>query len=144
MDNRFQTYKQVDVNTTNRGKIVVMLFSGAITFLNKAKMYMEKKDFENKGKYIVKAQDIIEELNISLDMNKGQEIAKNLKSIYLFLDRYLSQANIENNPQNIDKAIQILEKLKSAFEEILMKPEFAEAHAVNKMEQAQNCIKRFA
>ena len=143
MDNRFQTYKQVDVNTTNRGKLVVMLFSGAITFLNKAKMYMDKKDFENKGKFIVKAQDIIEELNISLDLNKGQDIAKNLKSIYLFLDRYLNQANIENNHQKIDKALQILERLKSAFEEILMRPEFTEAHAINKTEQAQNCIKRF-
>jgi len=143
MDNRFQTYKQVDVNTTNRGKIVVMLYSGAITFLNKAKLYIEKKDFENKGKYIVKAQDIIEELNFSLDLNKGKDIAKNLKSIYQFLDRYLNQANIENNSQKIDKVLQILERLKSAFEEILLKPEFIEAQSINKIEQPQNCIKRF-
>ncbi|MCL1826843.1 MAG: flagellar export chaperone FliS [Candidatus Cloacimonetes bacterium] len=143
MDNRYQVYKQIDVNTTNRGKIVVMLFSGAITFLNKAKMYMEKKDFENKGKYIVKAQDIVEELNISLDLEKGQEIAKNLKSIYLFVDRHLTQANIENEPQKIDNVLKILERLKSAFEEILHKPEFSEAQLINKTEQTQNCIKRF-
>ena len=143
MDNRFQVYKQIDVNTTNRGKIVVMLFSGAITFLNKAKMYMSKNDFENKGKYILKAQDIIEELNISLDHQKGKDIAKNLKSLYQFIDRYLNQANIENDPTKIDKVLQILERIKSAFEEILLKPEFSEAQMVNKKEQVTNCIKTF-
>ncbi|MCD4651174.1 MAG: flagellar protein FliS, partial [Candidatus Cloacimonetes bacterium] len=52
MSNRFQTYKQVNVNTMNRGKIVVMLFSGAITFLSKAKMFADKKDYYQKGKFI--------------------------------------------------------------------------------------------
>jgi len=105
---------------------------------------MEKKDFENKGKFILKALDIIEELNIALDLNKGQDIAKNLKSIYLFLDKYLQQANIENNPEKIDKSIKILDSLKSAFEEILKNPEFHEAHHVSQKEQVQNCIKTYA
>jgi flagellar protein FliS len=144
MDNRFQTYKQIDVNTTNRGKIVVMLYSGAITFLNKAKIYMEKKDYQNKGKFMQKATDIINELNIALDMEKGKEIAKNLKQIYLFLDRYLTHANIENNTTKIDRAVQILESLKSAFEEILTKPEYQEAQSISNMEQVQNAIKKFA
>jgi len=144
MDNRYQTYRQVEVNTTNRGKIIVMLFSGAITFLNKAKGFMEKKDYENKSKFLIKAMNIIEELNVSLDLQKGQDIAKNLKSIYLFLERYLQQANFENDSAKIDKAVSILEKLKSAFEEILKNPEYQEAHDLNRKEQVENCIKKFA
>jgi len=142
MDNRFQAYKQNEVTTANRGKIVVMLFSGAITFLNKAKLAMEKNDYENKGKFIVKAMNIIEELNISLDLERGQEIAKNLKAIYLFLDRYLSQANIENNADKIDRAIAIIDKLKTAFEEILKNPETFDTPDFTPMEQAQMTIKR--
>ena len=139
MDNRYTAYKQQEIGTANRGKLVVMLFSGAITFLSKAKVAMQKNDYENKGKYIIKAMNILDELNISLDMEKGQDIAKNLKSIYLFLDRYLSQANIENDPEKIDRAIAIIEKIKSAFEEVLQN---TEAQALNKVEQAQNCIKK--
>lgn len=142
MDNRYQAYRQVDINTSNRGKIVVMLYSGAITFLNKAKIFMEKKDYPNKGKFIIKTLDIIEELNLALDMQKGQDIAKNLRSIYLFLERYLSQANIENNPEKIDRAIKILDRLKSAFEEILKNPEHQEAQDINKREQIQNSIRK--
>ena len=144
MDNRYQTYRQVEVSTTNRGKIVVMLFSGAITFLNKAKSYMEKKDYANKSKFLIKAMNIVEELNIALDMQKGQEIAKNLKSIYQFLERYLQQANFENDPAKIDKAIKILDRLKTAFDEILKNPEYQEAQDINKKEQVESCIRKFA
>ena len=142
MDNRYQAYRQVELNTANRGNIVVMLYSGAITFLNKAKMYMENKDYENKSKFLTKALNIVEELNVALDLQKGGEIAQNLKSLYLFLDRFLNQANIENDTHKIDKAIQILERLKTAFDEILKNPENLEAQSISRMEQAQNCIRK--
>ncbi len=143
MDNRFNTYKQVNVNTMNRGKIVVMLFSGAITFLNKARIYAEKKDFYKKGKFLNKAQNIIDELNYSLDMDKGNDIAKNLRSIYLFLSRYLNQANSKNDIQMIDKAIGILQNLKDAFAEILENPDYQDARNVSKREMAQHSIRKF-
>ena len=142
MDNRYQVYREVEINTTNRGKIVVMLYSGAITFLNKAKIFMVKKDYVNKGKFIVKAQNIIDELNIALDMQKGQDIAKNLRSISLFLNRYLTQANIQCNVQMVERSIGILERLKSAFEEIVNNTDFKEVNEIKKKEQIQNSIRK--
>jgi flagellar protein FliS len=130
------------MNTANRGKIVVMLYSGAITFLGKAKLYMEKKDIQNKSKYIQKALDIIEELNIALDLQKGKDIAANLRSIYLFLIRFLTQANIDNSTEKIDRAVHILSRLKSAFDEIVQNPDYEEAHEHNKKEQCQNSIRK--
>ena len=144
MDNRYQAYRQTELATSNRGKIVIMLYSGAITFLNKAKFYMEKKDYENKSKFLIKALDIIEELNVSLDMEKGQDVAKNLKSMYHFFERHLSQANSQNDPIKIDQTIKMLETLKSAFEEILQRSESTDVQDINKKEQVQNCIKKFA
>ena len=143
MDSRYQHYRQTEVNTANRGKVLLMLYSGAITFLTKAKMYMEKKDYENKSRFMIKSLNIIEELNVSLDLQKGQEVAKNLKSLYHFLERYLSQANMENDPKKIDEVIDMLNGLKSAFEEILQNPEFSEVQNINKKEQVENCIKKF-
>lgn len=141
MDNRYQAYRNVDINTVNRGKIVVMLYGGAITFLHKAKTHMEKKDYVNKGKFIIKAQNVIDELNFSLDMENGKEIAKNLRSIYMFLNRYLSQANIKCNVEMIDRSIHILERLRSAFEEIVNNPKYQEAYEINKKEMTQNSIR---
>jgi flagellar protein FliS len=76
-------------------------------------------------------------------MQKGQDIAKNLKALYNFLERYLSQANTENDPQKIDNAIEMLNSLKSAFEEILHNPAHAEVQNINKKEQVESCIKKF-
>jgi flagellar protein FliS len=143
MYNRFKTYQQVNVQTTNRGKIVVMLYSGAITFLKKAIKASESNDFYNKGRYINKTQDIIDELNYSLDMEKGKDISKNLRSIYIFLTRYLSQANIKNDPAMLTKVINILDSLKSAFEEIISNPQYEEAQKINKKEQTKHSIRKF-
>lgn len=51
--------------------------------------------------YILKTEAIIEELNYSLDMEKGGEIAKNLRSLYDFIMERLLTANvkIQRNPR---------------------------------------------
>ncbi len=143
MNNHLQTYKQINVSTTNRGKIIVMLYGGAITFLNKSKGFIEKEDFYQKGKFINKSLDIINELNICLDMDKGADVATNLRQIYLFLSRYINKASIQNDAKMLDNAIGILATLKSAFEEIISKPEYQEAQMISKKEQAQNIVQRY-
>jgi len=143
MQNHLNAYKQINVNTTNRGKIVVMLFSGAITFLNKAKVYAMQNDYYNKGRFIAKAQKIIDELNISLDMKKGKDISQNLRALYIFLSKYLNKANIKNNPDMIDECIKILESLKESFNEIVTNPKYKEAQSIKKRELLQSSIRRY-
>lgn len=143
MNNQLQTYKKVNINTMNRGKIVVMLYGGGITFLKKAKKAISEKDYYQKGKFIQKALDIVNELNISLDMEKGEDVAKNLRQIYLFLNRYLNKASIKNDPKMLDDVIEIFTSLKSAFEEIISRPEYSEAQLINKKEQVQNAVRRY-
>lgn len=143
MNSQFQAYKQVNINTMNRGKIVIMLFTGAITFLNKAKLHMESRNYFEKGRFINKALDVINELNVSLDLERGQDIAKNLRKIYTFATRYVNEASIKNDPQMIDSVINILNTLKSAFEEIVNNPEHQEAQVINKQQTAQNVIRRY-
>lgn len=142
MNPQLQKYREVNVNTMSRGKIVVLLYSGAITALNRAKVYMEKKDYFNKGRSISKSLDIINELNLSLDMEKGMEISANLRKLYLFLNRYLIDASIKNDPVMVDKAIKILNTLRSAFEEITTKAEYQEAQDINRRRQEMHAVQR--
>lgn len=143
MYNKYKKYKEIDINTTNRGRIVVMLFSGAINFLKKAKQYAEDEDFYNRGKYISKAQDIIDELNYSLDLRKGKEIARNLRSLYLFMNRFLSNANISNDTKKIDRVIEMLNSLKDAFDEVVKNSNDDETKMLKKREMVKNSIKRY-
>ena len=143
MNRQLNQYQKVNVSTMKRGKIVVMLYTGAITFLNKAKLYIEKKNYIQKNKFIVKSQKIIDELNYSLDMEKGKEISKNLRSLYNFMNRHLIKANIGNDPKKIDDVIKMLTELRDAFNTIITDPQYSEAQQINKKELTENAIKKY-
>ncbi|NIA16805.1 MAG: flagellar export chaperone FliS, partial [Planctomycetes bacterium] len=77
-----ETYQETAVTTQTKGRLVVMLYDGAIKFLKLAIKEIEAKNPEAKGKYISKALDILFELNTVLDMDIGGEVAVNLRKLY--------------------------------------------------------------
>jgi len=117
-------YKQMDITTADRGKLVVLLYEGAINFLKMAKKCIHERNMEGKGTYINRAHDIILELSYSLNMEDGGQIAKDLRSLYWFMEKHLVRAKIERDgTQKIDEVISMLSTLNEAWKEILNKPE---------------------
>ena len=108
-------YKQVQVNTASPGKLILMLYQGAISTLKKAADLLDKKDFEGKGECLIKAQDIIMELNMALDMGAGQ-IASSLRQLYVYIYRRLVDANMNLDQEAIRETIGLLERLYGAWE----------------------------
>ncbi len=125
----YMNYQKVQVTTSDRVKLVVMLYDGAISFLKTAIKYLEKNDMAGKGVYIAKAQDIIDELNNSLNIKEGGEIAVNLRKIYNFLYFYLVKANLSKNKSMIEESISILSTLREAWDEVGKKSPEQEQHA---------------
>ncbi len=119
--NNINNYQKVQVTTADRLKLVVMLYDGAISYLKTAIKYINENDMAAKGIYISKAQDIIDELNNSLNMNEGGEIASTLRKIYNFLYFYLVKANLKKDPKMIQEVIDILSSLRDAWDEISKK-----------------------
>ena len=113
-----QAYQDSAVTTQSKGRLVVMLYDGAIKFSKLAIKEIEANNPEAKGKYIDKAKDIINELNAVLDMDAGGEIAVNLRKLYCFMNSRLSQANIERDPQMIREVITLLEELNQSWKAI--------------------------
>lgn len=114
----YRNYKEVEIETASGLKLVVLLYSGALKFLNIARTAIEKKDYENSNRYLIKTQDIISELMSSLNFEAG-EIAHNLNSLYIYINRRLLEANIYKNIELIDEASKLLTTLKSAWDELL-------------------------
>ena len=113
------TYQDSTISTQSKGRLIVMLYDGAIRFLKLAIMEMEKKNFEAKGRYINKALDIINELNVVLDMDSGGEIAGNLRQLYNFMNNRLSEANIKCDPKMVRDVIKLLEELNRGWKAIV-------------------------
>lgn len=105
------TYQDHAISTQSKGRLIVMLYDSAIKFMRLAIMEMEKKNYEAKGRYINKALDIIDELNVALDMNAGGEIASNFRKRYIFMSNRLSLANIKDDPQMVRDVIKLMEEL---------------------------------
>lgn len=116
--NGFNIYQQTAVSTQNRGRLIVMLYEGAIRFLRQAIEDLEKNDYEQKNKHIAKALDILVELNTVLDMDHGGQIAQNLRALYNFMQKHLAEANIQKDSKRILEVIALLEELNESWKVI--------------------------
>jgi len=121
--NGVQSYREMDVITADPKKLILMCYEGAIDNLKLGKQKLIEKDYEGKGRALIKSQDIIQELLCSLDFEKGGAIARNLEALYNYMLRRLLHANINKDITAIDEVIFMLSELQSAWEEIFKKPD---------------------
>ena len=126
-NNALETYKETRIKTASQGQLIIMLYNEAVRQLDKALNVFEmkvegKKDpgrIEIISKSIVKTQEIISELMVSLDFEQGGDIAKNLFSLYTWFNRELMEANINQDAQRIKKIYIQIEQLRNAWQEIV-------------------------
>ena len=111
-------YKENAILTQSRGRIVVMLYDGAIKFLHQTVTAIENKDCEARAEFLGRAMDIIWELDNCLDVEAGGEIAQNLRSLYGFMRRHLLDAAIKQDPQPIRDVIACLEDLNEGWKAV--------------------------
>ena len=107
------------------------LFFYTINFLKKARQSIKQGDIPGKCNNINRAQDIIQELQYSLKMDVGGEVAKNLMSLYHFMNYHLIRAKISRDGvKNIDDVISMLDKLNEAWREVITRPEIQDIRQV--------------
>jgi len=111
-------YQNTAISTQSKGRLIVLLYDGAIKFMKLAIKELEAKNYEAKGRYIGRAQDIINELNAVLDMEGGGEIANNLRRLYYFMNHRLAEANTKCDPQIIREVISFMEELNQSWKAI--------------------------
>lgn len=108
-------YKRASVNTLDQNKLIIMLYDGAIKSIVIAIEKMKVGDIEQTHKQLVKSKNIVSELMISLNMEKGGEIAKNLKSLYGYMFGQLIEANVNKDPAPAENVLNLLRNLKDAW-----------------------------
>ncbi len=114
--NPYNQYKKASIQTAGQGKLILMMYEGAIRFINTAVENIPDKKFDIVNKNILKAQDIITELMLALNMEIGGDIAKNLYSLYEYMNRRLVESNLKKNAEIAAEVIKLLTELKEAWE----------------------------
>ena len=108
-------YRKSAVTTASPLQLVIMLYDGALRFIDNAKTALDEGDRFKQNYASQKAQKIVAELMACLDMQKGGEIAQNLFALYTFVYNRLVEANMEDRKDYYQQAEKVLADLKSSW-----------------------------
>jgi flagellar protein FliS len=123
-----RAYTESAVLTAPPERLVVMLYDGAIRFLNQSAVAMRAGNQRVFLDRVQRGEAIITELNLTLDMRQG-EVAERLRAIYQFCNLHLTAATVEGDPRKIDDVVRLLSELREAWQQIAAAPPAAAAVA---------------
>ena len=116
--NAAATYRAQEVMTASPARLVAMLFDRAIASLNDAIEAIQEGDIERRWNANRRAIEIVAHLAMTLDMEKGGQIAQNLDQLYRFVLSLLPQVDLRNDAKPAEDAIRILEPLRTSWHEL--------------------------
>ena len=111
-------YARSAAETSSPGDLIVMMYKGAIRFLTVAHLRNDAQDLEGVNRNVLRAQEIILELMISVDVSAGP-VGRNLFDLYEFMHRHLVKANMAKDVSMIDEVVGLLRELLGAWEQAL-------------------------
>jgi flagellar secretion chaperone FliS len=117
VNNPYQQYQNNSVNTASPGELTLMLYNGCLKFIKLAKKAIEDKNIEVKNTNIQKAQNIVSELMVTLNMDA--EISKNILSLYDYLNRRLMEANIQNDVSILNEVEEFVVDFRDTWKQVI-------------------------
>lgn len=116
-----QAYYQTHVQSRSPLELVVMLYDGALRFLDQASEAMGRRDMATKGAALSRALAILAELQSTLNVEQGGEVAAQLDELYTHMTARLIEANLKREQGPIDEVVTLLRPLRDAWVEIASK-----------------------
>lgn len=117
MTKQFETYQNNAVNTASGPQLTMMLYNGCIKFIKQAVIAMEDNDYEMKNANVQKAQDIIQELMITLD--QSMDIAQHILPLYEYIHYQLQMGNIKHEKEYLEEAVTLVVEFRDTWKEAL-------------------------
>ena len=112
-------YQANNITTATPEKLMIMLFDGAVQFLQKAKQAIEEKNLQERATNIESARKIIRELMRTIDLENGNDVSKSLFRLYNRMAMNLIKANVSKNTNLIDDVITDLQNIRWGFQKAI-------------------------
>jgi flagellar protein FliS len=109
------TYRRTAVQSSSPVQLVVMLYDGALRFCGEARDAILRRDVAAKGKALSKAIAIVGELQGTLDLERGGDVAVSLHQLYSFLTDRLMAASFSQSVEPLDQAVRVLTNLRDGW-----------------------------
>ena len=122
-------YREMEIKTATPEMVIVKLYEGALRFIRVARASQESGEVAGRATAIGKTLAIVAELQQSLNLEKGGEVARKLDSLYFYVTDCLLEANVRGTGQPLDDASMVLSTLNEAWVEISRRPVGVESAA---------------
>ena len=113
----YQAYQNNAVTTASGAQLTLMLYNGCVKFIQQGMKAMEEKQFEVKNKAIQRAQDIIQELMLTLDQEI--EISKQMMPLYEYIHYQLQQGNMKNDITSLEQALELVMEFRDTWKDAM-------------------------
>jgi len=113
-----ERYLENEVRSADPIGLVVLLYDGAIRAVRRARERLLEGKIAERSDAITKAMQIVTELQGSLDLERGGEIAQSLAELYAFVQERLIHANAAQRHEPLEEALRVLEILNAGWTEI--------------------------
>jgi flagellar secretion chaperone FliS len=124
--NAWKSYRQIATETAPPGQLILMLFDGALLFLERSLVGFEYTDPGEKNRTIhnnlQKAGNIVRHLDHCLNLEAGGKLAETLRRLYQYFDRRLRESNLKKQRSGVDEVIRCLRELRDAWATMLANP----------------------
>lgn len=115
--NPYQAYQQNSVMTASPQELTLMLYNGSLKFMKLAKKAMADNNFQEKNTNIIKAQNITQELRVTLDPDA--EISKNMEQLYEYMYTRLIEANTKNDVAILEEVEGLMMELRDTWKQVM-------------------------
>ena len=112
-------YQASNVNTATPEKLMIMMFDGALQFLQKAKAAIAEGNLKERSTNIDGARKIIRELMRTIDLENGNDVSKQLFKLYNKMAMNLIKANVQRNAALIDTVIEDVSNIRWGFQKAI-------------------------
>ena len=119
MNPYLKQYQKNEVETASPEKILILLYDGAIQFLNKAKIAMEQKNIPEIHNNIIGCENILLEFINTVDVENGGDFAIRIQALYQYFYNTLVQANIKKDESKIDEVLRHLVELRATWKQAI-------------------------
>lgn len=129
--NPYQSYQQNSVNTASPGELTLMLYNGCLKFILLAKKAIADHNIEEKNTNLIKAQKIIQELMVTLNMDIA--VSREMMSLYDYCNRRLIDANVKNDAAILSEVEGFIKEFRDTWKQVIQlnrQKQFAEGGLV--------------
>ena len=119
MVNAAEAYKRQQILTATPEALTLMLYNVCLKFMNEGKDAIETKQYEQANISLQKAQNIISEFRLTLNME--YDIAKQLMPLYNYTYDRLIEGNLKSDTAMIQEGIDIIKELRDAWAQAMKK-----------------------